>query len=461
MNTPLQDFWNEPPGPWFQSISRQQWQVKLEHARAVVDAVCTVLDAGRGVEASEWSLITVGDDGLVHVPEGWGSGSLDTPVQQPLNRLLSTLLSDNDFNSQHGPREWKLFFAGKPRRRDLVIPPIAAPEPEPEQSTDEMEDDPSPVFETMRQPETIAPIEPLPPQPPLPPRLVADPPKPRRKRLLPVWITALLVIVVAAVGIMAPPSQWLRGFSKENIRQASASDTPDLGVIAPPGTQGSASGSSLADLAPPVRIPPPEPGAPIEVLVATWEADAKGRGRLILKRGSRTAFVDFRMVEDPQYQPRGAQQPVKIPGTCLAVRKLSEGLWHFILDGGGGSEQPMNHVSWREAHKLCQTLDAAISPRGRLKARLPWQWEWEKAASTEDGAGLADIFTGKGEWMEDAWQENNRVWPGIGVTDDRGSGMRVIRGGTVKAYVLHTTFKNDADKQLADVGIRLCIDPSP
>ena len=459
MPTPLPDFWNDPPEPWFKSIARFQWQVKLEHARAVVDAVCKVLDEGRGIAASDWALITIGPDAQVQVPQGWGSGSPETSAKEPLNELLHSLLSDNDFNSRHDPHEWRKFFATKPRRRDWVIPPIHADSPEVEEDPEPQADiplqPPLPDSEGKSESEAEPLIETPPPEVPVQAVIIEPPlPKPRRKPLLPSWTKWLLLVIVMGViltGLMTQRRAW---FSQGTAQKPPSSGMPDLGVIAPPDLKSSG-------LAPSAVIPSPEPGAPKGTLSATWQEDAKGGGRLLLTRDSRTAALDFRAVEDAEYKPRGARESVKIPRAYLAVRKLSEGLWNFILDGGGGSAQPRTNVSWIEAQHLCKTLGAAFSQSGLVKVRLPWQWEWEKAASTQEGAGFTDLFTGKGEWMEDAWQENNRVWPGLDVTDDRGSGKRVIRGGSSKDYVLHTTFKDDAGKQLVDGGIRLCMDPSP
>lgn len=456
MATPLQDFWNDPPEPWFHSIARLQWQVKLEHARAVVEAVCKVLDEGRGIAASDWPLITIGSDALVHVPQGWGSGSPEASAKEPLNKLLHTLLSDNDFNSQHAPHEWRMFFATKPRRRDLRIPPIQADSPEMAEAPEpdiplQTASDAEGACESEAEPLIEPPLPEVPIQP-----VVIDPPlpKPCRRLMLPVWTGWLLLIIALGALIFALISQRRAWSTRQPARQNPQAGMPDLGVIAPPDLKSAA-------LAPSAMIPAPEPGAPRGTLIASWEEDAKGGGRLLLKRDSRTAVLDFRAVEDAEYKPRGARESVKIPRAYLAVWKLSEGLWNFILEGGGGSAQPRTHVSWIEAQQLCQILRAAFSKPAVIQVRLPWQWEWEKAAVSQDGAGIADLFTGKGEWMEDAWQENNRVWPGLDVTDDRGSGKRVIRGGSAKDYVLHTTFKDDAGKQLVDGGIRLCIDPSP
>lgn len=223
----------------------------------------------------------------------------------------------------------------------------------------------------------------------------------------------------------------------------------------------------------PGPIPPPlSPDVPSESpLVAKWHASAEPPF-LELRRGVRQVRIPFTALRCERFQPGIGSGSISIPLVYMANRRVSLADLDVVSSSGTGT-LPGGHdpslagkeasgFCWRDAREICLEVERALGPTG-ARVRLPWQWEWQ-AAATECGQGrIPDLIGPRGEWTGDAWSKQARELvilanPG----DPSGVEPRVYRGKWNrfdKEYALANSYQADPGEPREDCSFRFCVEP--
>ena len=226
------------------------------------------------------------------------------------------------------------------------------------------------------------------------------------------------------------------------------------------------------------QFPLPDSLAAAPLRIA-WTELAEG-GKLRVSRGESSITIPFGAFGPSHYKPPDSESgPMEIGRFFVARHKITPVEWALIMGKlASSADAPrelhpaavLTGISWNEAQKVASLVSGVLAGTA-VRARLPWQWEWEALATSSLGATYPDLIGPVGEWTGDAWNEVCRKYPKLGEAGDPGrQSDRVYRGVLSESrgvlsesrlyYATHTPFHEDSSRRLFDCGFRLCIVPA-